>query len=377
MNHTRQRKKSTCGSEDLQQRKALKDANISFKANKFLVMHHTHILTLILIGVFVSLYFFFLSSEEQMLRASAVVSHRSGLTTGLASAHSAQRIIKSNKPFLVYGTAWKKERTAEFVNQAVHAGFRFIDTACQPRHYNETGVGEGWSSAASELNIPREEFYLQTKFTPFSGQDPNNIPYNPESPLEEQVRTSLTVSLTNLKTDYLDCLVLHSPLNTMEETMQVWRVMESFVDEGKVHRIGLSNSNYLQFSTLYEMARIKPSVAQNRFHAETGFDTKLRHFCRDNGIWYQSFWTLTANRVALGHNPEIQKMAEAHGLTPQTLMFAFLMSTGYITPLSGTTSKQHMAEDVAIMERIQGGEVFFHTMGEMRQFSTFLGMPEL
>ena len=252
-----------------------------------------------------------------MLRASKAMSQIAGMR-GLAGAHSAQRIIQSNKPFLVYGTAWKKERTAEYVNQAVHSGFRFIDTACQPKHYNESGVGEGWSTAASELKLPREEFYIQTKFTPYPGQDPNNVPYDPESTLEEQVQTSLTESLKNLKTDYLDCLVLHSPLNTMEQTMQVWRTMESFVDDGKVRRLGLSNSNFMQFSTLYEMARIKPSVAQNRFHAETRFDTKLRHFCEKHSIWYQSFWTLTANRHALRHNPEIQKLAEEHGFLRNT-----------------------------------------------------------
>lgn len=315
--------------------------------------------------------------REKMLRVTGRLSAKLSTVSGMASAHSAQRIIGTNKPFLIYGTAWKKEQTAKFVNQAVHAGFRFIDTACQPRHYNESGVGEGWSTAAAEMKIPREEFYLQTKFTSFDGQDPKNLPYDPESPLEEQVRTSLAVSLKNLKTDYLDCLVLHGPLRTMDETMQVWRVFEAFVDDGKVARLGFSNANYLQFKTLYDMARIKPKVAQNRFHAETHFDTELRHFCQQHSIWYQSFWTLTANRDALAHNPEIRKLADAHGLTPQTMMFAFLMSTGYITPLSGTTSQKHMAEDVAVMERIQGGEVFFHSTEELRQFSEYLGMPEL
>ena len=45
-------------------------------------------------------------------------------------------------PWIMYGTAWKKERTAALVELAVEAGFRGIDTACQPRHYREDGVGE-------------------------------------------------------------------------------------------------------------------------------------------------------------------------------------------------------------------------------------------
>jgi len=42
---------------------------------------------------------------------------------------------------LMYGTAWKKEKTAELVSLALKCGFRGIDTACQPKHYNEPGVG--------------------------------------------------------------------------------------------------------------------------------------------------------------------------------------------------------------------------------------------
>ena len=42
-------------------------------------------------------------------------------------------------PRLIYGTAWKKEATAQLVVKAVLAGFRGVDTACQPKHYFEPG----------------------------------------------------------------------------------------------------------------------------------------------------------------------------------------------------------------------------------------------
>lgn len=153
--------------------------------------------------------------------------------------------------------------------------------------------------------------------------------------------------------------------------------MESFVDQGKVLRIGISNCyNYNIFMTLYEEARIKPTVLQNRFYDDSHFDTRLRQFCKENGIWYQSFWTLTANRQALASD-EIREWAKGKGLTPQVAMYAFLMSMGYVKPLSGTTSLQHMAEDVAIMERMQKGESFFDNEDEMRLFAKWLGMPDL
>src|SRR5882757_3314489 len=114
-------------------------------------------------------------------------------------------------PRLIYGTAWKKGRTASLVQRAVQLGFRGIDTACQPKHYHEAGVGEGLA-AALQAGVAREAMYLQTKFTPLSGQDPANVPYESRAEVAQQVAQSFQTSLRNLQTSYLDCLVLHSPI---------------------------------------------------------------------------------------------------------------------------------------------------------------------
>lgn len=176
-------------------------------------------------------------------------------------------------PAVFYGTAWKKEKTAELVELALRAGFRAIDTACQPKHYNEPAVGEG----IVRSKVPREELFLQTKYTPFNGQDPNNVPYNPKDPLEAQVQASLEVSLKNLRTNYLDSLVLHSPLNSLEKTMQVWRKFEEFVEGGRVRYLGISNCyDPSFFKKLYDAAKVKPLFLQNRFYADSGYDRELR-----------------------------------------------------------------------------------------------------
>lgn len=36
-------------------------------------------------------------------------------------------------PPMLYGTAWKKDRTTDLVVSAVSKGFRGVDTACQPK----------------------------------------------------------------------------------------------------------------------------------------------------------------------------------------------------------------------------------------------------
>lgn len=113
---------------------------------------------------------------------------------------------------IIYGTAWKKERTTALVVAAIRAGFRAIDTACQLKHYREDLVGEALAQMIDTKTITREDIFLQTKFTPIGGQDTAQpLPYNPKDPVTKQVGDSFVVSLTNLRTTYLDLYILHSP----------------------------------------------------------------------------------------------------------------------------------------------------------------------
>lgn len=295
--------------------------------------------------------------------------------SSVAAAISASKIQESGKPYILYGTAWKEKKSAHLVTEAIRSGFRFIDTACQPKHYNEPGVGEGIVNAMKELGLSRSDLFIQTKFTSLDGQDINHVPYDIEAPLEAQVHQSVETSLRNLHTTYLDSLVMHSPLPSDEDTMRVWRVFESLVDDGKVRTIGFSNCyDFDRFRFLFDNARIKPSVLQNRFYDQSGFDIELREFCESHDILYQSFWTLTANREGL-RSPEIHELAAGKDLTPQTLMYAFMMTLGH-TPLSGTTNTAHMLQDVGVMERIQSGEQIL-TARDVEMITLVLGIPKM
>ena len=203
-------------------------------------------------------------------------------------------------PSFLYGTAWKKGRTEELVDLAVRNGFRGIDTACQPKHYFESGVGDALEKLFTEGFITRSDIFIQTKYTPYDGQDPNNVPYDENANYTAQVMQSYRQSLANLKTTYLDSLVLHSPMSTLEDTMEVWRAFESIHADGGVIYLGISNCYDLDvLEGLYTKAKVKPSFLQNRFYSESGYDRTIRTFCSKNNIKYQSFWSLTANPKAL------------------------------------------------------------------------------
>ncbi len=64
-------------------------------------------------------------------------------------------------PRLIYGTAWKGDRTEELVYHALRAGFRAFDTAAQPQHYDEAAVGRAVRRAVQEGVVRREDLFVR------------------------------------------------------------------------------------------------------------------------------------------------------------------------------------------------------------------------
>jgi diketogulonate reductase-like aldo/keto reductase len=248
-------------------------------------------------------------------------------------------------PSFMYGTAWKKEATTELVQLAVASGFTAIDTANQLIHYQEALVGEALQALAKK-GIKRDSLFLQTKFTSVDGQG-GRTPYDPSADLTTQVSQSFDSSLNHLGTDYVDSYVLHAPfqrrgLGTAD--WEVWTAMEGLYRGGKTKMIGVSNITGAQLAQLCEQANVKPMVVQNRCFAALGWDKAVREICRTNGIVYQGFSLLTANREVLG-DPEIHAIATRINATVAQVIFRFAMLIGML-PLTGTTNQQHMKEDL-------------------------------
>jgi diketogulonate reductase-like aldo/keto reductase len=248
-------------------------------------------------------------------------------------------------PSFMYGTAWKKEATTGLVTLAVESGFSAIDTANQLIHYHEALVGEALQVLAKK-GIKRDSLFLQTKFTSVDGQG-GRTPYDASADLTTQVRQSFDSSLIHLGTEYLDSYVLHAPFQRRglgAADWEVWAVMEELCRGGKTKMIGVSNITAAQLAQLCDQAKIKPMVVQNRCFAALGWDRAVREICQTNGIIYQGFSLLTANREVLGAS-EIHAVARRLNATIAQVIFRFAMQIGML-PLTGTTSEQHMKEDL-------------------------------
>ncbi len=255
---------------------------------------------------------------------------------------------------MIYGTAWKEERTEALVQSALSSGFKAIDTANQRKHYHEAGVGAALKHAFDQ-GLDRDDLFIQTKFTSINGQD-HRLPYEADAKPASQVQQSFERSLTHLGLSFIDAYVLHGPCTgqgLIDTDWEIWQAMEALLDAGHIGAIGISNVNIEQLKALYDGARIKPQYVQNRCYAQLGWDYSVLSFCLKNNIHYQGFSLLTANPMVLA---QLGPLSQKHQKTPEQVIFRFSQQVGMI-PLTGTSSLAHMALDLDLDFSLSDDEI--------------------
>jgi diketogulonate reductase-like aldo/keto reductase len=140
-----------------------------------------------------------------------------------------------------------------------------------------------------------------------------------------------------------------------EEDWIVWKEMEALQHEGKISYLGVSNVNIDQLRLLYENTMIKPAFVQNRCFAQLGWDKIVREYCIEKNIMYQGFSLLSANPLVLSR---LSILAKAINKTPAQIIFRFSKQIGII-PLTGTTNKVHMKEDLSLDFNLEDKEINF------------------
>ena len=148
-------------------------------------------------------------------------------------------------PQLGVGTFTLKETAAECVKHAIGLGYRLVDAA--QGYDNEAEVWQG----IKESGIDRSEVFITSKISP-------------DAMRSGKVRESLDRTIEAFGGTYVDLMLIHWPVaGKVEET---WKIMEEYVDAGKIRAIGVSNFNPHHVDELLAYARIKPAVNQIEIH---------------------------------------------------------------------------------------------------------------
>lgn len=275
------------------------------------------------------------------------------------SSHAQPKLQNGSPiPRLIYGTTiHSPPRTQPDIIQAFQSGFRGIDTASTRKFHDESRDGDSISIVLSQDIASRDSLLIQTKYTSPYGQpnDESRWPYDVEDSHSLRVLKSVSRSLNELKVDTIDVYLLHSPLETLSETLDVWRTLEDIVSRGGIRYLGICHAGYDLLQDLWEQVNIKPAFIQNSFYCrDSGFDVDVVRFCRQRGLIYQVFGLFSPRNELLFGSDLVKELMHQGATMHQALIRALMGAAESVALrlciLSGTTSRGHMEENIEALE---------------------------
>lgn len=212
------------------------------------------------------------------------------------------------------------------VLDAISVGYRMIDTA--QAYHNEEGVG----NAIQKCGVPREELFIVTKIWISNAG-------------EEKAYASILESLRNLKSDYIDLLLIHQPFGDYYGT---YRAMERAYREGKVRAIGVSNFYPDRFIDLQEHVKIKPMVNQVETHVFNQ-QVEAQKYMEKYGCHIMSWGPFAEGLNDFFHNDVLTEIGKVYGKTLAQTALRFLIQRGVII-IPKSTHKERMQENISIFD---------------------------
>ena len=104
------------------------------------------------------------------------------------------------------------------------------------------------------------------------------------------------------------------------------------------------------FERIAKIASIIPAVVQNENHPYYQ-NTELKNYLASKGVIVESWYPLggRGNTQELFNNPEILKIAAAHGKTSAQIILQWHIQAGYVT-VPGSKNPEHIAENINIFD---------------------------
>lgn len=276
---------------------------------------------------------------------------------------------------LVFGF-WKvpKEECEDVCYQAIAAGYRRLDCACD--YGNEEQVGRGIARAIKDGLVSRQDLFVTSKLW---------------NTYHQHVSEALERTLQDLGLDYVDEYLIHFPISlefvpfedkyppewtNLEGKMVLvpndmgttWRAMEDLVDQGLTKSIGVCNFSTQLLRQLLSTCRIRPTTLQIEMHPHNSQE-RLLQFAREAGMRVTAFSVFGASSYIelnmaksddlLMHDETIVQLARGKNKTPAQILLRWAIQRNTL-PLSKTCTASRMPENRNVFD-------FYLTGSEMKR----------
>lgn len=246
-------------------------------------------------------------------------------------------------PVIGQGTAGldhaDRKGAIEALRRGIDLGMRHIDTA------EKYGGGRVEPMVAEAIQGQRDRVFLVSKVSGDHATRDGTI-------------AACEASLGRLRTDVIDCYLLHWPSkNPLERTIEAF---ERLMADGKIRSWGVSNFGGRELRAAIDLAG-EGRIACNQvvYHLRRrDHERDVLPLCREHGIAMVGYSPLAGGDIPAGRGPEahvLGDVAEAHGATPQQVMLAFLLRHREVFVIPKATTLAHVEDNAAAAE-IELGE---------------------
>lgn len=197
-------------------------------------------------------------------------------------------------PLVGFGTYQLSTEQAEVcVRDALHAGFRHIDSA--QGYNNEAGTG----NAIKAAGVSRDEIFVTTKLFP------GYAPWGSVEKTFNDTIKALKQQLIDLQLDYVDMYMIHAPFSSLR--LEQWQACVELKKLGLTKHIGVANYNIERLEEISNAGLTLPEANQIEFHPLCT-QLELSEFMRQKNIVpiaYSSLAPLANWRMEAGQGGEV------------------------------------------------------------------------
>jgi diketogulonate reductase-like aldo/keto reductase len=237
-------------------------------------------------------------------------------------------------PSLGYGTyGMQRNDMLRMIPHVLRAGFRHIDTA--QMYGNEAEVGEGWVASG----VSRQEIFITTKVWVAN--------YH-----AARFERSVDESLYELRTDYIDLLLLHWPSSTVPLADQIG-ALNAVQTAGKVRHIGVSNFNARLMLEAARLSAVPLVTNQFEYHPYLG-QSYLIAQTRRAGLAVTGYCGMAIGRVL--SDPVLQAIAQRYHRSVAQVVLRWLVQQDGVVALSRTLHEERATQNLEIFDFSLDGE---------------------
>ena len=266
----------------------------------------------------------------------------------MKSMDTFSKIIAGTMTWGAWGKNYTTSEMSNLIEDSLELGISTFDHADIYGGYTtEADFGEAFNQ--SNLDRSMVQFITKCGIQYPSEQRPLEVKHYDYS--AEHIIWSTEKSLQNLKTDYIDVLLLHRPSPLMDPK-EIAKAFDHLKSQGKVKSFGVSNFTASQMSllsseNLIEWNQIECSLTQSNLM----FDDTL-NYMSINQIGAMA-WSPLGSYFKEDNNqnkrikPLLSKMCSTYNASEDQILLAWLLHhPANIHPVVGTTQKERLKDAV-------------------------------